>query len=194
MIKNIIFDVGGVFIKGNSEEFFKKVSKRGLSLRKGCENIKWDDVMTGKESLPDFFRRIFNQPIDDNEMEKIIDIWVKNWKIDAEMIRFAKKLRKKYSLYILSNADSEGFKRSKNAPKLDFFDKKFISFEIGLAKPDIRIYQHVLKEIGAKPEECVFIDDKDENVEAAKKIGIHGIVFSNKENLINDLEKIGVKI
>ena len=50
------------------------------------------------------------------------------------------------------------------------------------------------EEIDAKPEECVFIDDRVENIEGARKLGIHGIVFENKEQLKKDLEKLGVKV
>lgn len=56
-------------------------------------------------------------------------------------------------------------------------DKIFVSYELGLLKPDKAIYQSVLARLNAKPEEVIFIDDKRENVEAAKSLGINGIVF-----------------
>lgn len=56
-------------------------------------------------------------------------------------------------------------------------DKIFVSYELGLLKPDKAIYQSVLAKLNAKPEEVIFIDDKRENVEAAKSLGINGIVF-----------------
>ncbi|MFR3313439.1 MAG: HAD family hydrolase [Alphaproteobacteria bacterium] len=56
-------------------------------------------------------------------------------------------------------------------------DKIFVSYELGLLKPDKAIYQSVLEKLNAKPEEVIFIDDKRENVEAAKSLGINGIVF-----------------
>ena len=55
-------------------------------------------------------------------------------------------------------------------------DKIFVSYELGLLKPDKAIYQSVLAKLNAKPEEVIFIDDKRENVEA-KSLGINGIVF-----------------
>ena len=56
-------------------------------------------------------------------------------------------------------------------------DKTFVSYELGLLKPDKAIYQSVLAKLNVKPEEVIFIDDKRENVEAAKSLGINGIVF-----------------
>ena len=56
-------------------------------------------------------------------------------------------------------------------------DKIFVSYELGLLKPDKAIYQSVLARLNAMPEEVIFIDDKRENVEAAKSLGINGIVF-----------------
>jgi len=194
MITTIIFDIGGVFVKGSSENFIKNASKMlGVNIRK--DDIKkelWDDLMRGKISLQEFMSRAFGIPISDKKMEELIDLWIKNWKLDPEMVVFAKRFKPKYRLVMLSNVNRDGLKRSKNNLHFNFFDYKFLSFDLGLIKPEREIYEHVLKEIDARPEECVFIDDKPENVEAARKLGIHGIVFQDKEQLKQDLKKIGV--
>ncbi|MEM3154165.1 MAG: HAD family phosphatase [Candidatus Woesearchaeota archaeon] len=75
------------------------------------------------------------------------------------------------------------------------FDRLFLSFELNYLKPDPRAYYAVLKELGARPSDVVFIDDKKENVESAVKCGMNGIVFSNAIQLRSDLEKLyNVKI
>ncbi len=196
MITTIIFDFGGVFVIGKSETFFKNASKfLSINLKEDEIDEKlWDNLMKGKISLQEFFREVFRIHIQDKRIEKLIEIWVENWKLDPDMIVFAKKLKPKYKLVMLSNADREGVKRSNNDLHFSFFDYKFLSFDLGLVKPEKEIYEHVIKELKIKPDECVFIDDKIENVEAAKNLGIHGIVFENKEQLKTDLEKLGVKV
>ena len=87
---------------------------------------------------------------------------------------------------LLSNALPNLADTAKN---LVAYDKVFVSYELGLLKPDIRIYEKVLKILRAVPEEVIFIDDKIGNVEAAKSIGINGIVFS-RENIANDIKRL----
>lgn len=197
MIKTIIFDVGGIFINGSFDGFIKKVSSiLNINIYRTSPNYKnnEDDWMRGKYTFKEFIEKISGLSVPEDKMKKLFDFWTSDYKFnDNEMISFAKKLKSKYKLVILSNADREGVKARKE-DKLDFFDYKFHSFELGLIKPEKEIYEHVLKKIGNKPEECVFIDDKPENIEAAEKLGIHGILFKNKEQLEKDLKKLGVKV
>ncbi len=86
---------------------------------------------------------------------------------------------------LLSNALPNLFDTAKG---LAADDKIFVSYELGLLKPDVEIYKQVLRLLRAKPEEVIFIDDKLKNVEAAKLIGINGIVF-NKDTIVEDMRK-----
>jgi putative hydrolase of the HAD superfamily len=70
---------------------------------------------------------------------------------------------------------------------LDRFDVLVWSFQLRMAKPDPAIYRHVLKELGTRPEETLFLDDKLVNVEAAQALGMQAILFSNVEQLRADL-------
>lgn len=67
--------------------------------------------------------------------------------------------------------------------------RAFTSYDLGLLKPDPLIYKVVLQKLGAKPQEVIFIDDKQKNVEAAKSLGILGIVF-NRNTLKEDILKL----
>jgi len=75
-----------------------------------------------------------------------------------------------------------------------FFDHIFVSGRMGLAKPDVAFYELALKTIHAKPQECVFIDDQQKNVDAAKKLGIRSILFKNAKALEESLAKYNVHI
>ena len=67
------------------------------------------------------------------------------------------------------------------------FDVLVWSFQLGIAKPDPAIYRHTLAQLGALPEEALFIDDKQENVEAAQALGIQAIEYSSVEQLRQEL-------
>ncbi len=66
----------------------------------------------------------------------------------------------------------------------------FLSHEFGACKPEKEAYRIVLKKISAKPSDCVFIDDKEENVAGARAVGMNGVLFNNSSQLSRDLEKI----
>ena len=59
-----------------------------------------------------------------------------------------------------------------------------------MVKPNADIYEHLLREYGLEPEECVFIDDRAENVEAARALGMKGIVFAGYEQACEELKKM----
>lgn len=72
----------------------------------------------------------------------------------------------------------------------DPFELKLLSYETGLWKPDAAIYLHALEKANVRPEEAVFIDDQEQNVVAAQKLGIHGILFENLEQIKSKLEEL----
>jgi putative hydrolase of the HAD superfamily len=73
-----------------------------------------------------------------------------------------------------------------------YFSVFFSSCYLGVRKPDPRIYRLALKITQCTPEECIFIDDREVNVESAREVGIHGIQFQSVEQLRNDLASFGV--
>ena len=77
---------------------------------------------------------------------------------------------------------------SGTAFKLVLRRRIFVSYRLGLLKPDIKIYQKVLERLQVPPEAVVFVDDKPVNVQAAQTLGIHGIVFQ-KETILDDDRK-----
>jgi putative hydrolase of the HAD superfamily len=71
---------------------------------------------------------------------------------------------------------------------LDSFDHRTWSCELDLVKPEAAIYTHTLQALGAHPEEALFLDDKVENIEGARLVGIHALLFTNPETLAKELE------
>ena len=74
---------------------------------------------------------------------------------------------------------------------LDGFDHLTWSCELDMTKPEAGIYEHTLRELDVRPEEALFLDDKTENVEGARAIGMHALLFRDVETLAQDLEREG---
>ena len=151
----------------SKEEFFE------LS----CKFLKIDDI-----SEPAFFKA-FNSVISNNN-EKLIEI----------MSRL--KDMRKFKLFLLSNVNPThweyGLKHKWNFIKI--FDKLFLSFRLHMAKPDIKIFHHIIKLAKCEPEEILFIDDTLDNILAAKSLGIYGIQYIDLLNLINGLRELNFEV
>jgi FMN phosphatase YigB (HAD superfamily) len=93
-------------------------------------------------------------------------------------------------VYAMTNISRDDFARLKIIlPSWDLFDAEFTSFEAGMIKPDLGYYQYVLETIGlSETRSAIFVDDKVVNVDAAKSLGIHGIVFESPRALIDQLQ------
>lgn len=88
-----------------------------------------------------------------------------------------------YSLHLLSNAGLRFHRYSLRFPVFSMLDTIHISAEMKLLKPDRQIYQKLLQELALTPENCLFIDDMEENVSGAQAVGIHSIRFVSCEDL-----------
>ncbi|MBI4360808.1 HAD-IA family hydrolase [Candidatus Micrarchaeota archaeon] len=102
------------------------------------------------------------------------------------------RLRKKYKVAALTNMGPELFSLwSRKWGFSHVYDYVYYSGQYGIKKPDERLYQIILKETHSTAANTVFLDDLEENVAAAKKLGIHGIVFKDAKSAEKELEKMG---
>lgn len=112
-------------------------------------------------------------------------------RLDTRLVGYLRSLRPRYKTALLSNAWSD-LRRNLEGRWgiLDAFDEIFISAEIGLAKPDPRIYHHVVQRLGVAPDEAVFVDDFPENITAARREGLHAVRFTGTDQVIAELERL----
>jgi putative hydrolase of the HAD superfamily len=195
MIKILILDIGQVLIEVDIHQFIKtlacamKISRWKLYFMH--DRTLFHELMMGMKTMADV-HQIFCQRLKrDIELEKFNEIWLsiiigqKN-----EVIGLVQELGLKYPLAILSNIDAVHYEYfQKNMTFLNYFSPHFLSFRMRLAKPDPAIYQQVLADLNARPEECYFIDDRKENVIAARKLGIIAHHFKNFKKLTRDLKQ-----
>ncbi len=201
MIKSIISDLGNVLIFFDNDIFFNKII--------GYSPLSEDEIISevlahlelsrsfdmGKVTPEEFYlqaAQIFKANID-----KTIFFSIYNdiFSLNMPVVGLLKSLQSRYKLVLCSNTDVErfGFVK-KNFPEVLLFDKYVVSYEVGIMKPHPRIYEVAVKEAGTKPEESVFIDDREENIIAAEKLGLQTILLNPDTNLKHELQKIGVTI
>lgn len=199
MIKGILFDVGGVLVTGNIETFFTKVSPV-IHMHMG--HLKYEptsmvpDFAKGKMDARICFEMLFKQKFDDKTYNKILEIFTTNWQPYPPMLELVKKIKAtgKYKLGVLSNSDPLNSPIFRSKGLYDLFDAVTLSHEVGYAKPEPEIYKIALKKLGIPKKETIFIDDLMPCIEGAKKIGLNGIQFKNKEQLIEDLKLRGITL
>jgi FMN phosphatase YigB (HAD superfamily) len=180
MINTIIFDFGDIFINLDKQATIDGLQKLGLSQW----NSDLDELNQQFEMgliTPEDFIHGFQKQIPMASTEEILSAW-NAVLLDFPLYRleFLQMLSKKYRLFLLSNTDSihiETFEQKTGSSFYsDFyqcFEKVYFSFEIGIRKPDIEIYNYVLNKHELSPKRTLFIDDKKENTDAAQTLGMH---------------------
>ncbi len=107
------------------------------------------------------------------------------------LVDYIRSLRPRYKTALLSNAWSD-FRGvlSERWKITDAFDEMVISAEVGIVKPDARIYRLALERLQVAPHELVFVDDFIENIDGGKAVGLHTIHFRTPQQAIEDLSKL----
>jgi putative hydrolase of the HAD superfamily len=112
---------------------------------------------------------------------------------DGRVIRLIEELKSHVKLGMISNTNAIHSKHLIERYELfSHFHKVWFSNDVGLRKPDPAIYRLALDHFKAQPNEAVFIDDLEPNIEGARRMGIHGIHYRGYENLVAELETLGV--
>ena len=105
-----------------------------------------------------------------------------------------KKLREKYKVYAFSNTNTIHKEVNKRRGLYDPFEEVFLSCDLGVVKPAEEIFHKVLEKIDLPANKVLFIDDNEDNIKTAKKLGMKDIQFKDYESLIEDLYKEGIKV
>ncbi len=199
-IRLIVCDFGGVICTFDYRIFCERLARRiGRSVDEIYAAVYGGDLHVrfeqGKLTGPEYHRRLmtlFGADVPYAEFFPMYgDIFTEN-PATCEMLR---RLHLRYPLYLLSDTNEIHFGYVKQTVEvLRLFEQFVVSYEVGVMKPDPRIYQEVLRRSGLPAEACVFIDDRPGNVEGAKRVGIHAFQFTSAEQCAADLVSLGVAI
>lgn len=199
-ITTIIFDIGRVLNGYGWEEYLSRVVPDPAAYRAVEQavfrNPAWVEHDKGLLSEEEEIREFVSAA---PEYEKEIRAVYENlgectWSLDYT-VPWLKELKAKgYRLYALSNWPNHIY--DQRGDKLDFLelmDGYFLSCQEHLIKPDERAYLRLMEKYKIRPEEAVFLDDTEENVRAAEKLGMYGILFTSQEQAKEELRKLGVE-
>ena len=200
MIKNVIFDLGGVLIRFQPKE---AIHQLGLSKEKEDALYSaifldplWLEVDKGvyqgvSETLDLYLEKY---PSLQKEIKMFFHPgWEDMFEILDEGRQFLLDLKEKgYHCYILSNYGVEAFAYTEKRYKEVFglFDGKVISGRLQMIKPEERIFQYLIDTYDLKKEECVFFDDTKENVDASNTFGIHAFVYQNAKDAMHAMQSL----
>ena len=199
MINNIVFDIGNVLAAFRWQDYILHdlgFSKEIVQIfgERFIVHPLWDEFDLGVRETDDIIADMkATVPEYQDEVnvffERIADI-VETYPYSRKWIKDLKQ--KGYRVYLLSNYPRRTF-RIHEREKFDFVDLvdgKVVSGFERLAKPDPRIYQLLFERYRLRAEECVFLDDRRVNIEAATRLGMQGILFTGYEDASRKLEEI----
>ncbi len=183
MIKNIIFDFGNVIAAFDPDAIIRYYEEDSgdHDLLKECAFRYWSCLDSGMMDYEVYKEKTRSEadPSILPALERFFDSWYTRLPLLDGVAEWIRELKKQgFGLYILSNASVFFAEHSDYFGVNDVFDGIVFSGCIKMVKPDREIYEYLLHTYGLKPEECLFFDDMERNIEAAERIGIHGMVFA----------------
>jgi HAD superfamily hydrolase (TIGR01509 family) len=201
MIKSVISDLGKVIIFFDNHIFFKKIARYSLLsedeiVAKVYENLELLKLFdTGKVSPDEFYGRAKALLQTEIDQEAFYSLYNDVFSLNLPVLETLKSLRPDLRLVLCSNTDVErfGFIR-KFFPEILFFDDYVLSYEVGVMKPHPRIYEVAIEKAAAKAEECVFIDDREENIAAARELRLETILLAPDTELERELRLKGIQV
>lgn len=183
-VKNLLFDLGGVIMDIRRENCVKaleqlEVSGIGEMLGVYCQQGAFLQLEEGKitpAEFRDYVRGKSARTLSDEEIDTAFDAFLVG--IPVTRLHALESLRNHYKIYVLSNTNAimynQGIRREfekDGKHREDYFDGICTSFEEGVAKPDRRIFEAVVRKFGIRPEETLFFDDSQTNLDAAAELG-----------------------
>jgi glucose-1-phosphatase len=110
-------------------------------------------------------------------------------------LQLIRMLKPSYRLGLLSNTNEWHYEHViKRYDVYPLFDAVTVSFEVGAMKPAEKIYRDALTKLDVRPDNCIYIDDLQENLDGAAQLGIHGILYTSHQKLVSELRQSGVHV
>lgn len=202
MIKNILFDMGGVIFTQNNDEAFRRFRSIGVDTDyyMGAYGQKdyFLDLETGSVDDDEFCRRLSATVGRDVSWSEAQHCWLGFFDgVELQRLNNLVELRNRHRLCLLSNTNPfmMDFTRSRKfsqigKPITDFFDSLFLSYEMKVCKPDKDIFLRALAADGMKADECLFVDDSAKNTDAAKAVGMHVLTVKTNEDWMPGVMRI----
>ncbi|MEJ6583054.1 MAG: HAD family phosphatase [Crocinitomicaceae bacterium] len=181
----IIFDFGGIFINLDYTATISAFQQLGIVnfdvlYSQAQQSNLFDNYETGKISSQRFINGLLDFLPANTTPNQVVGAWnAMLLDIESEKVKLLLDLRKTYPVYLLSNTNKihidlafRRWKKTIGQPIHDYFDKIYLSHEVGLRKPNKEIFDLVCTENDLNPSHTLFIDDTEQHINGAKSIGL----------------------
>jgi 2-haloacid dehalogenase len=199
-ITAIIFDLGNVLLGWDARNLYKRLLPDPEAVNRFLEQIRFMEWNAKQDAGRSFREGVADLAAQFPQHTDLIRAYDTHWEESLtgtydETIEIARQLKRAgWQLYLLSNFSSEKFELVRlQYDFLNLFDDMVISGEHETIKPEPEIFNIMLKRIGRKADECVFIDDSLANIETARRLGFYAIHYQSPTQLRADLKKLAIK-
>jgi glucose-1-phosphatase len=200
VIETVISDLGQVLVRFDNRLFFERMTRFTKQSVEDIRRVTYEnrDLLnrfdTGRLGPEEFYRlaiAVLEAKVPYNDFYAAYnDVF----SLDRAVLAVMAKLKTKYKLVLVSNTDPVRYAYiERQFPELLIFDAYVLSFRIGVMKPDPAIYREALARVGARPQSALFIDDLQENIDGAERLGIRGLLFRPGMDFETDLRMAGVE-
>lgn len=197
MIRAVIFDVGGVLIEYDTAANIQLLSKK-LDTEYGVIERIWQELLVelrlGTISEEVFWEKASQKFLirKAKPFEQLLKrTFQETMRPYEEITMFIESLKEKnMEVAILSDTIGPHAEALTEVGIYKPFVHKVLSHEVGMCKPDIKIFEYTLKLLNVKPYEAIFIDDLEKNITAARKAGIYGIIAASSAQMQDDVLRL----
>lgn len=201
MISAVCFDLDGVYFLNGKSNFIKSLLEHGVSEEEAKRVFLNSPQMNneykcGKMTDEEFWTWALNEWHLNLSVEEIIYILIKGYETNSDVVEYVKKVKK--SGYITAICSSNFPARINGLHKrfgfLDDFDAIALTYEVGVNKPDKKLYEALITKANVPAKEIVYSDDYDPALNTAKELGINTFKFTNFEDFVSHLQSLGVTV
>lgn len=190
MIKNIIFDVGGILFDDSKESITKLLGKDSTNIYKAAYGQDFKKCLLGQITVQEYLSNLKNNP-DFNDIKFILtkEYLPKSYPLLEENFNYIKALKDKgYKLFLLTNITEDSYNYINETININsIFTGGIYSYQEHLIKPNPEIYELIIKRFNLNKSETIFFDDKEKNVKAAKETGLKSIVFTSLQDIKDNI-------
>jgi putative hydrolase of the HAD superfamily len=200
-IEALLFDLGKVLIDFNFETGVQALHRACSISRDRFEEVLWDETWIrryerGEITTGEFHSYLCETAALKMDLSRFREVWSSVFLpglLVSEKLLAA--LKSNYPLILVSNTNEAHFEFIRDRyPVVDYFDQRVLSYVVGSLKPDRKIFEHAIRVSGFRPDALFFTDDREENVLAARELGIHAHQFRTERMLIAALQAANVEI
>lgn len=185
MIKAIIFDCFGVLTTDKWKEFVSTLPKEQKQPARDSNHAYDAGFIKEDEFLDQVYKLTGRSP---GEVERLLDNETNK---NTELLGYIASLKSDYKIGLLSNIASNWIRDSfLSAEEQSRFDEMILSFQVGMTKPDPRIFEIACQRLEVEPAEAIMVDDIDTYCESARSIGMQAVVYQNFQQAKAELEQI----